>query len=226
MENLMTTRLHAELPDSEVIQRVLGGEINLYEILMRKNNQILYRVLRGYLKDRNDVEDTMQDAYIIAYQKLHQFKGVSGFSTWLVRIGINEALRRIRKEKHNWSFYHNDELSEEHVIHDHTTPEMKIVKSELNSSIEKAIDDLPETLRPVFILREVEGMNVEKTAECLGLTPENVKVRFHRAKKLLRDYLAGMADVGEVFAYGSHHCDRMVENVLSRIKEMETGKKG
>lgn len=207
----------AALADKEVVARVIGGEKALYEVLMRRYNQTLYRAVRSYLHSREDVEDAMQEAYLKAYAKLEQYKGEAAFSTWLVRIGINEALQRLRREKRaNGADMDADQLQQ---LPDRVqmTPEQMAMAEENRKQLEAAIDGLPEAYRSVYMLREVEEMSVAEVAESLELSEANVKVRLHRAKVMLKQALGHTAEASGVFSYGNARCDRMVAWVMARV---------
>lgn len=209
------------LPDEDVVARVLNGEKELYEILLKRYNQTLYRAIRGYLPD-GEVEDIMQDAYIKAFEKLGQFQGGSSFSTWLIRIGINEALQFLRQKKKARviNLYGNHEDSTR-VFNmpdaSKMNPEKKLINHEGKLLLEKAIGQLPEKYRIVYVLREIEGMKNPEIAACLDLTESNVRVRLHRAKLLIREVLFKISANANVFEFGNSRCDRMVENVMRRI---------
>ncbi|MBS1569944.1 MAG: RNA polymerase sigma factor [Bacteroidetes bacterium] len=209
----------ASLGDMEVVSRVLQGEKGLYEILMRRYNQTLFRAVRSYLSDEDDVRDAMQETYLKAFAKLDQFKGNSAFSTWLVRIGINEALQQLRKRR--LMRVHPGVISADQLeqVSDpgQMNPEQHTIQGEHRRLLEQAIDRLPESYRAVYMLREVEGMGVADTAACLGLGESNVKVRLHRAKDMLKDLVWSLHARGPAFEFGNSHCDRMVEWVLARI---------
>lgn len=208
----------ARLSDYAVVKRVLDGEKELFEILMRRNNQTLYRAVRSYITSEADIQDLMQDSYLKAYRKLHQFKGDAKFSTWLVRIGINEALQRIRKQKGNR--VENIE-GDEHILQraesKQMNPENKVIHNEMSRLIEEAIDQLPEKYRAVYVLREVEGMTNREISSCLELTDSNVKVRFHRAKNLLKDRLYELSSDKSIYEFGNERCDRLVVLVMELI---------
>lgn len=208
------------MADGTVIERVLGGEKELYEILMRRYNQALYRAVRSYLRKADDVEDAMQEAYLKAYAKLGQFKGDSSFSTWLIRIGINEALQQLRKER-TLHVHRNADVGpgQLHRIPDNgqMNPEQRTMEGENRRLLEQAIDALPEGYRAVYMLREVEGMDVAGTARCLELSESNVKVRLHRAKEMLKEAIWKQHATARAFEFGNTHCDRLVEAVMARI---------
>ena len=212
---------YSTMLDDDLVDRVMAGEKELFAVLMRRHNQTLFRAVHSYLHRRQDVEDVMQEAYLKAYGNLVQFEGRSSFSTWLVRIGINEALQLLRRR--NTMRGHSDPvLRAEQLLnfpdHDRSGPEQRTMTAELRQILEVAIAHLPAKYRSVYMLREVEGMNVADTASSLGLTDANVKVRLHRAKTLLKDSL-WQAHVTErnVFEFGNHHCDALVDSVMSRI---------
>lgn len=212
-----------KLPDTEVVQRVLGGEKELFEILLRRYNQRLFRVIRSYIDSEDDVRDIMQDAYVKAYTKLQQFNYQSSFSTWLIRIGINEALQFIRKRKRLTNNYGKTE-SLENVFHlpdtNQMNPEKQTINTETRILVEKAVDRLPEKYRVVFMLHQVEGLSNPEIAECLKLTESNVKVRLHRAKQHLKVELFASTHDSSIFEFGNHKCDLMVHNVMQRIKTL------
>ena len=210
------------ISEHDIIQRILKGEKDFYEILMRRYNQLLYRVIRGYIKEDNIAEDIMQDTYIKAYQKLDQYKGKSAFSTWLIRIGINESLMHIRKTKRKGKVLMGGNANEIISFQDKIHPEIKMIYSESGYYIEKAIDELPAKLRVVFNMIEVEGLTIDTVSKCLDLTTVNVKVRLHRAKKILQGKLSQLSDIGDLYAYGSNHCDIMVKNVMNIIPEKDS----
>ena len=211
-----------KLKETEITDRILDGEKELYEILVRRNNQKLYRVIRSYIKDEAEIEDVMQDTYIKGFIKLSQFKSESSFSTWLVRIGINEALARIRERG---KLYRLMELSDDSgnrkilEISDskQLNPQEKMIRKETKELLEDAIDRLDLKYRTVYILGEVEEMGMAEIASVLGLTVGNVKVRLHRAKAMLKERLYELTKNNEVFEFGFGRCDRITENVMRAI---------
>lgn len=211
----------SQLTDDEVIQKVLDGEKEFFEILLRRYNQTLYRAIRSYLKEDDTVKDAMQDTYLKAFEKLSQFQRRSSFSTWLIRIGINESLLRLRKSKRSKSFLSGIKDEALNIIQlsgiYNMNPEKKAIQKETRDLIEQAIDDLPEKYKIVYILREVEGIENEEIAACLGLTYSNVKVRLYRAKSLLKKKLSEVSPDSGIFEFGDEKCDKLVENVMKKI---------
>lgn len=208
------------LPDQEVVERVRSGEKGLYEILMRRYNQTLYRAVRSYLRDGDDVQDAMQEAYVKAYTKLDQFKGDSAFSTWLVRIGINEALQVLRKQRTMHIYTDPGQRAEGLTQLPDTgqmNPEQRTIRDEHRRLLEQAVDRLPDGYRAVYMLREVEEMSVAEVSQVLGISESNVKVRLHRAKIMVKDALLSAHQAGAAFEFGNAHCDALVAAVMARI---------
>jgi RNA polymerase sigma-70 factor (ECF subfamily) len=202
----------SRLDDEEVVRRVLDGETGLFELIVRRYNQRLFRATRAILRDDEAAEDATQEAYLRAFAKLDQFAGEAKFSTWLTKIAVYEAFNRLRRAKLQ------EELPE--TMHNGDNPERSAYGGELKSAIEKAIDALPPLYRSVFVMREIEEMTVAETADCLGITPESVKTRLHRARALLRDRLEraiGLA-AADAFSYLGSRCDRMTAAVMDRIR--------
>lgn len=205
-----------EIPDAEVITRILGGEKNLYAILVRRYNARLYRVSMSIINDDAEVEDAMQVAYIKAYENLGKFSFKADFSTWLIRILINECFLRLRKRKHAINL--NGNIMENEIHHQYSVdPSAKVMNAELKVILEQAILQLPEKYRTVFIMREIENMNVAETKACLEISGINVKVRLNRAKALLRKSLKAFYKKEDVFNFHLSRCDRMVKQVLYQI---------
>lgn len=212
-----------KIKESEVIKRILSGEKELYEILVRRNNQKLYRVVRSYLKDEAEIEDAMQNSYIKAFTKLYQFKLESSFSTWLIRIGINESLARI-KEKGR--LYHLNEQS--HNLKSNTVleipdskqlnPQDKMIQNEAKQILENAIDSLDSKYKTVYMMRVLEEMSLKEISIALDLTLANVKVRLYRSKEMLKEKLYEISNDTNVFEFGFSRCDRITENVMNTIQ--------
>lgn len=205
------------LADEQVVGRVLAGEIELFEIIMRRYNQRLFRCIRAILKNDAESEDALQQAYLSAYSHLGQFAGDAKFSTWLTRIAINEAYGRIR------SAVREAERREEQTMSEPEerprTPEDQAAAREMTSLIEQACDALPEIYRVVYVLREIDGLSTSETGDALGLSEEAVKVRLHRARAMMREHLVQkVADhAGSAFPFLGARCDRLVSAVLAKI---------
>lgn len=207
--------------DQRVIEQIRAGDTALYEILMRRYNQRLYRVARAILRDDAEAEDVMQDAYVRAYRHLDQFAGHSSFATWLTRIAIHEALRRLPKRRRTVQMEEMEFSGEGPMTMVETSPdpEQRASAGELGRLLEETVLDLPDQYRSVIMLRDVEEMSTAETAEALDLTEENVKVRLHRGHAMMRERLC--ARVGgegkNAFPFMGARCDRVVAGVLERL---------
>lgn len=210
------------LSDIEVVERVRAGDTALFEVLMRRYNQRLYRVARSILGNDAEAEDVMQEAYVRAYRHLDQFAGRSAFATWLTKIAAYEALARARRSSRFEVLDSLPESEEPHVAafaSESRDPERRMFDLEVKTLLEKSIDRLPRDYRAVFALREIEGMDTAETAECLGVSVEVVKTRLHRARALIREDLYRQAGATSAAAFEFHlsRCDRIVDAVLRRI---------
>jgi RNA polymerase sigma-70 factor (ECF subfamily) len=210
----------AEQPDEALIEQVLLGNTAPFELLMRRYNERVYRAARAIVRDENEAEDVMQQAYVNAFTHLGQFNGAARFSTWLTRIAINEALARVRRQGRYEVF--DEELSNAEPFMSHSpseNPERQAFTHELRGLLEWAIDSLPDGMREVFVLREVEGLSTAEAAECLAVSDDVVKTRLSRARATLRRLLMERtgAAAPDAFRFYRPRCDRIVANVLARI---------
>ena len=219
--------LSASLTDSELVERVRGGESALFEILMRRHNQRVYRVARSIVKDEAEAEDVMQQAYINAFVHLKQFEKRAQFSTWLTRITLYEALARRRKKRPEepLSMHEEDmfDASTHPLSSADASPEREAYGRELSQLIEDAVDALPDTYRAVFMLREVEGLSTSETAEGLGVGEEAVKTRLHRARTMVRRTLTDRlgSSTAQAFQFHAVRCDRVVAAVMQAISNAD-----
>lgn len=225
MENRQRTQTEITKPisDLEIIEKILNGEKEIFELIMRRYNQRMYRIARAIVKDDDIAEDVVQEAYIKAYIHLKDFKGNSTFSTWLTRILINESAA---KNNYQAKIIHMDPVPSEQndteffLTENSMTmknPEQNAINNELRNHLERMIDALPEKYRTVYIMREIENMNTVETANCLNLTESNVKVRLNRAKEMLRENLISVYQDVDAFQFLGARCDRIVNAVMKRI---------
>lgn len=201
-----------QIPDIVILERIIAGEKKLFELIMRRYNQRLYRIGMSILNSDDETEDAMQTAYISAYEHLDQFENRSSFATWLTRIMLNECMARQKKKQ-------RFKMETESQLENHTgmvTPAQTLVNQELNTVLEKAVAQLPEKYRLVFVMREIEDMSVRETSEALSLEEPNVKVRLNRAKAMLRDHLDGYVK-DQVYGFHLTRCDRIVHHVLAHL---------
>jgi len=206
--------------DEDIVARVLAGETELYEIIMRRYNQRLYRVARAILRNDGEAEDVMQDAYVRAYEHLNQFAGRSRFSAWLTKIAVHESLARIQKRNRLQELEAMIPQEEEIVLTSPSaSPEQQASSAEMGHLLEEGILALPENYRTVIMMRDIEEMSTSDTATALNLTEENVKIRLHRARILLRKELFARAGAGraKAFPFMGVRCDRVVKRVFEII---------
>ncbi len=223
---MMTTTTSAvatersEDSDDEIVRHVLDGETAMFELLMRRYNERVYRAARAIVRDEHEAEDVMQQAYVNAFTHLRQFNGSARFSTWLTKIAVNESLARVRRRGKYEAF--DDEHSTVEPFMSSTpaeNPERQAFTAELRGLLEWAIDTLPDGMREVFVLREVEGLSTGEVAESLDVSEDVVKTRLSRGRAALRRALLERtgATTPEAFRFYRPRCDRVVQNVLTRI---------
>lgn len=211
MNDQADTMVKPDIPDEEVVAGILAGEKRLFELLIRKYNQRLFRIGMSVLEHEHETEDAMQTAYINAYEHLSRFEGRSSFGTWLTRIMLNQCYEQKRKSKHVLSG-----LEQPDNFINMKTPAKELADKELSRVLEEAITRLPEKYRLVFVMREVEDMSVRETSAALNIEEPNVKVRLNRAKTMLREDLSSyMRDC--VYNFHLTRCDRMVNRVMQQL---------
>lgn len=225
---LASAKATENLDDAALAQRIAAGDTVAMQLLMRRCNQSLYRAARSILKDDAEAEEALQDAYLHAFKAIGAYRGEARLSTWLTRIVVNEALGRSRKHKRRAEIIRFDDplpdpsAAEDGSMQQDTVeaPETAAIRAEVRHLIERRIDDLPDIFRSVFVLRALEEMSVEETANCLGLPEATVRSRYFRARGLLREALARELDLNmeSAFSFAAERCDRIVGNVLARVK--------
>lgn len=200
------------LSDYAIVQRVVSGRKHEFELLIRRFNQQLFRIGIAYLKNDIDTQDAMQSAYLKAYEKLSTFRADASFSTWLIRIMINECLLLIRRKEHQ-------RIDDSHRLLKSFEPDgvQKLITTEMKDILEKAILSLPEKYRTIYIFRALNEFSTADTAEFLGLTTENVKIRLHRAKQLLREEIIKQTDAAEPFIFLGTHCEAITGRVMALV---------
>jgi RNA polymerase sigma-70 factor (ECF subfamily) len=214
-----------EQTDEDVIRQVLAGDTAMFELLMRRYNERVYRAARAIVRGEQDAEDVMQQAYVNAFTHLRQFNGSARFSTWLTRIAINESLARVRRQGRYQTFDLEHTNVEPFMRRDvGEDPERQAFARELRTLLEWAIDALPDGLREVFVLREVQGLNTAEAAECLDVSDDVVKTRLSRARAALRRLLLARtgASASDAFRFYRPRCDRIVAAVLACIVTLAT----
>jgi RNA polymerase sigma-70 factor (ECF subfamily) len=212
--------------DAGLIRRVAQGDQAAFEALMRRHNSRLFRVARAILRDDTEAEDALQDAYLEAYRHAGDFRGDAQPATWLTRIVVNQALMRLRRSKRGGTvvpFTSRQPAEADHTeddVADETSesPSNATLRAEIRRMLERRIDELPVAFRTVFVMRDVEDMTVQETAECLSIPPATVRTRLFRARAMLRAALAHDMDTAaaDVFAFAGDRCDRIVAGALAR----------
>ena len=211
--------------DTELVQRAIGRDEAAIRSIMQANNRRLYRLARGILRNDSEAEDVVQETYVRALTHLEDFRGDSSLATWLSRIAMNEALGRLRRQRPGveLSSLPPGTLEAQIIQFPHSAisedPEKTMAQREIQRVVEHAIDELPDLFRIVFITRVIEGMNVEETAKILGLKPETVKTRLHRARGMLRENVEKKIGpvVMEAFPFAGKRCERLTAAVLKRL---------
>jgi RNA polymerase sigma-70 factor, ECF subfamily len=221
------------LDDADLSGRTARGDHAAFEALMRRHNGRLFRVARSILRDATDAEDALQEAYLEAYRHIGDFRGGAQLTTWLTRIVINQALMRLRRRKRDRVVVPFDEQvalsmragpdggETAGTDADIESPPRAVLRHELRRLLERRIDDLPVAFRTVFVMRDVEDMTVQETADCLAIPAATVRTRLFRARALLREALARDLDAATVtvFGFAGERCDRIVAGVLARLHD-------
>lgn len=223
VQTAVSNKQREVLTDEEVVARVLAGETALFEVIMRRHNQRLYRTVRAILGGDDECEDAMQDAYVQAYRNLSQFEGRSSLATWLTRIAVNQCLSRLRKHRHTYPMDTETEMKMIEKMDDgRPGPEKQMLNREVRHVLELAIEQMPARYRSVLILRDVEGLSTAEAAESLGMSVDAVKVNLHRGRMYLRKALEqkGGETLNNVFAFEAPRCNRVVANVMAIINSM------
>jgi len=212
------------LSDADVVRRILAGEGDLYEVIIRRYDRRLYRVARSIVQSQQEAEDVVQDAYARAFEHLAQFGGRALFSTWLTKIAVHEAWNRMKQRSRHKAI---DSILSKRPESSGTAqaPERERLAEETRTILENAIDDLPEAYRSVFVMRSLEDMSTLETAQCLDISEQAVKIRLHRARRMLRRnlYEKVHAASAEAFRFLGERCDRLTANILGRIASSSRG---
>jgi RNA polymerase sigma factor (sigma-70 family) len=217
----MTTPLTAGEQDLLVIREIRNGDTAAYEQIMRRYNRQLYRIGLAWLGSEDLVEDVMQNTYLKAWYHLPQFKADAAFSTWLIRIMINECKQELRRKGKERTAY-RQLMQDKNAVYDQGI-QKSLMQKEMKEMMQEAILELPLKYRTVFMCREVEHLSTEQTAELLSISTQNVKVRLLRAKAMIRKELLQTLAGQELFEFFAIRCDQVVINVLQGIKSKEQG---
>jgi RNA polymerase sigma-70 factor, ECF subfamily len=210
--------------DTEQVQQALARDAGAFRAIMQTHNRRLYRIARSILRNNADAEDAVQEAYASAFTNLASYRGEGTLKSWLSRIVINESLGRMRQRHSSIDVATLEQQSKAQIIQfpqstPNDDPERTMAQRQIIQLVEQATDNLPEAFRLVFVTRVIEGMSIEETSELLGIKPETVKTRLHRARQLVRDQLE--KEIGPVlmdaFPFAGWRCERMTEAVMKRL---------
>ncbi len=210
-----------KLSDNEIILRILGGEIRLFEILIRRNNPFLHKTGRSYGYNHEDTQDLMQETFISAFTNLSKFENRSSFKTWVIKIMLNNCYQKQQKFSFKYEKTFENAIPENSLPmysnNKNTDTDNVVINRELNHILEHSLTKIPVEYRMVFSLREINGMNVSETAEAMSISESNVKVRLNRAKSMLRKEIEKTYNAEEIFEFNLIYCDAMVNRVMSEI---------
>lgn len=218
---------YATMGDAELARRCASRDRGAINLVISANNQRLFRTAWSILKNRADAEEAVQSAYLQAFAAIGSFEGRSTLSTWLTRIVINEALGRRRAAERR-----RRQLEKEGVAVMDTyretlmrgseaeAPDVALAREQIRSLLEQAVAGLPDSFRTVFVLREIEGLSVEETADILGTPPATVKTRLFRARRRMQEILA--PELGNVlsgtFPFAGADCAALTNRVLLALE--------
>ncbi|MEI9405525.1 RNA polymerase sigma factor [Mesorhizobium argentiipisi] len=215
----------AEAGDRALVSRALARDPDAFRAIIKTHNQRLYRIARGVVRNDAEAEDIVQEAYMRAFASLSSFRGEASLSTWLSRIVINEALGRLRKRRRTVAMPGNPEAQiirfplNQNDLNPGDDPERTMAQRQILGLVERATDSLPDDYRTVFVARVIEGLSIEETADLLGVKPETVKTRLHRARALVRKALDD--EIGPVlldaFPFAGRRCERLTQAVMKRL---------
>lgn len=223
----LSAHVHESSHDAELVSGAIAGNDAAFALIMRRYNRLLFRSVRSILKNDDDTEDAVQEAYLCAWRALATFRADAKLSTWLVRIAVNAALGRLRRQGGQvvplTTFMDTDDITPEQQMQANPDdqPDHSAMRTQLRRQIEARIDTLPDQFRTVFMLRGVEELNVEEVAAVLDIPEATVRSRFFRARGILREGLARDMDmaVGDAFSFAGPRCDKIVAGVLASIKQ-------
>jgi len=220
---MKNVKILEQYSDMVVIQKILEGEFELFEILIRRYNPFLYKTGRSYNYNHEDTQDLMQDTFIDAYTNLSKFKNLSSFKTWIIKIMLNNCFRK--RQKFSFKNEVANEINDKSIPmfsnQQHTDTNKTVANRELHLVIENALKQVPIDYRIVFSLREINGLNVLETAEALCISESNVKVRLNRAKTMLRKEIEKAYTAEDIFEFNLKYCDAMVSRVMNNLKNIK-----
>lgn len=223
MSAIDKVKKNSQYTDTDVIQKVLEGEAELFEIIVRRYNSLLYKLGRSYSYNHEDTQDLMQDTFIDVYTNLSHFESRSSFKTWMVKIMLNNCYHK--RQKFSYKNEVVNEISDKSTPmfsnQEQSDPNKTVSYKELTTVIEKALQRIPLEYRIVFSLREINGLNILETSEALNISEGNVKIRLNRAKAMLRKEIEKSYSAEDIYEFNLVYCDAMVNRVIKRIKDLK-----
>ena len=208
--------------DASIIEKILQGQVDCFEVLIRRYNSVLYKIARSYGFNHQDAEDLIQDTHVAAYLALAQFEGRSAYKTWISKIMVNKCIYKLRS-----GYYKHVVLADHDFESDSipmftmpavAQPEKTYMNKELSKVLEQSLQHVPVIYRVIFVLREVEGFSIAETSELLNISPMNVKVRLNRARHQLQHQVELHYSKNELYSFNLIYCDGMVEKVFTKIR--------
>ncbi|MER8367052.1 RNA polymerase sigma factor [Mesorhizobium sp. M1348] len=206
--------------DMQLVGRALARDGDAFRTIIKTHNQRLYRIARGVVRNDSEAEDIVQEAYVSAFAHLEAFRGDASLATWLSRIVINEALGRLRKRRRMVAMPENPQAEIiRFPLNPSDDPERTMAQRQILELVERATDSLPDVYRMVFVARVIEGLSIEETAELLGVRPETIKTRLHRARALVRKALDDQIGpvLPDAFPFAGRRCERLTNAVMQRL---------
>lgn len=206
--------------DDALVARLRGGDMKALEILMRRYNQLLFRIARSIVGEDDEAMDVVQETYVTAWYRLQQFHGAGSFAAWLCRIARNDAVTRLRKSQRMEFSIDDPERDVPYAAPVDEEPAHVLANQQLRRLLEEAIDRLPVDYRCVYVLRAVQQLSTAETALSLDISEDLVKTRFLRARRALQKTLDGHLKGAqlEVFEFAGHRCEAIVRGVLARLR--------
>lgn len=212
---------------NELAARVQSGDAEAFRGIVERCNQRLFRVARGVLTSDADAEDALQDAYVLAFRKIHSFQGAAQLSTWLTRVVLNVCYQRVRRQKSHDRLSNVESLAAWSAIRSEQTksspedPVAEASRAQLRHMLEQAMDTLSADHRTVLILRDIEQYSTAETAEALSIDEATVRTRLFRARRALREELENTiaATLPEAFSFLGERCARLTRAVMERVRE-------
>lgn len=207
--------------ETAILKEILDGNSDRFSLLLSRYNQSIYRVIKSINRNENEIEDIMQEAYLLCFHNLHTFKGESKFSTWLTRIAINCTLQHIKQKRTIMKKLAKIVENRNMIGFSFTTsshnPELQFITNENKTQIEQIIDSLPDKYRQVFILSVVERLSYEEIATFMDIEATNIRMRVSRAKEMLRKKIAENAQYELLYTIGGDRCARITSSTLSKL---------